>query len=111
MAAAQCISTPGHAHAPLMVSPLESSVSPCDRPPNRNRCNSNRGWNPSPEEIAAACAEIQAGWSRREHRMRAGQFYTHDRSVSGSRKLSKTLYQVIRWQAPVVSVRGMGVPQ
>ena len=29
---------------------------------------------PSPEEIAEACAEIRKGWSKREHRVRAGAF-------------------------------------
>lgn len=68
--------SPGH-HAPGQSEPQRSEVGFTDafRNAQRAKCMAHRDGNrrdPTPEEIAAMCEEIRKGWSKAEHRIRAG---------------------------------------
>ncbi len=64
---------------------------------------------PTPEEIKAACAQIQATWSPRERRIRAGLAFRQERNTDGTRNVVNAKITVVRWEAPVCRMRGMGV--
>jgi len=54
---------------------------------------------PSPDVIAAECAEIRAGWSEEEHRYRAALLPWQDKPAGQVRRNGNR-----RWAVPVVSL-------
>jgi hypothetical protein len=56
---------------------------------------------PSPEEIAAACAEIREGWSEAEHRIRAGLAPVDENGRAAMIRHLKEFGNVGGWTPPV----------
>jgi hypothetical protein len=53
-------------------------------------------WDPTPEEIGAACARIQRGWSPEERRRRLYGM------LPGRRCASQPIAELPRWAPPVI---------
>lgn len=69
-----------------------------------------RQRDPSPSEIAAACAEIQAGWTWQERRMRAGARPLSDAQRKRGDREFERYGNVTGWTPPTCRMlAGMGV--
>ena len=77
-------------------------------PENRKAWSSTADFDPTPEEIAATCAEIRADWSPTEWRIRGGGT-VHPmgiKEISG-RVISQPCH-LVTWTVPVCRVHGNG---
>lgn len=75
------------------------------------RCGRRTAFLPSPEEIAAACLEIQSEWSPRERRIRAALLHLeHQQGKKRGRNTNTALWRLVpRLEVPRCTLRGMGV--
>lgn len=93
MAAAHCIGSSGQSTARKVSRTAAQAGASANSPPDR--------YIPTPEEIAAACAEIQREWSPAELRLRSG-FSVHALGIRTPGHTLKSQKHLVRWTVPQV---------